>query len=830
MEGPIDDGLASSQPSGDMSLSSTRKSAFERELPKLLAGSPYRTFPEFETAFSTFQRDGFSSMTRTNNNSHANTGKEFFSYRCEKPRDEDKDKKCAFTILVRRKDNGLYYVSLGNNGLTEHKHEQLQGPTRLTAVLVNSLHEKIREQGANGKFGLDAQIAVVKEIYEEKNTVVTNRAYNRLRREIETSQFTTLLYKGLANTGALTLKIGETETTFPVEQMHPDLAAVIGLLRMTQHQYPTAYINVGFENNVLCYIFISLPQQRQWGAKWSDLVQLDDKAGVSTVAMHIATWIVVSPENHNLPAAFVLMDRNSVSNWTNFVEDAKKAFTCTEKNGFLRGIETVISDEAGCIASAVKTATGLTPDTCSFHFSQRMRAQYRPHMEKIQPILDLMNNLLQKDQHYNVPKWTHELEALISALPSGELKGNLRQMQMEVKQRTLATLRRFTNEKSSQSGSESQNSVLAKLQIASNVPLYSVVKKMVEYAEVKGLREQALRTPKRPQMLQMEAEVLGEVSKVASDHALEWMRKNFQDGLSYTLVVVKDTIPESQWKLTRIGAKPETSVRVTRTWDEKSDLVIWTCQSGCVAKGLPCRHIMAAARLRRMQDGASRALPVTSINSRWFRADLQRDLVLPLGSPLSLGGTALGVRDVGSLIQENALKRGEVPNSNPVEEPWEDEFGLEQDDLGDIPDHGSEEEQPVRIVGGQHAAVPLKPTEIRSAMREQFYLVQRLCGNNPEKMNAFIDVMKSFENQLAPKPLVPSLPASAVASGRPRTGRIKPGDEAKKTYRVKEHVVKARHNGKRIRGPVHCRNCGKTGHNSSTCKKEKRNKKAKRDE
>ena len=826
MEGSPSGGLSSSQPGGDLSQASIRKSAFESELKILLAGSPYPSLEAFEDACSKFQRDGFSSLTRSNTGNHPKTAKGFLSYRCEKSRDEDKNVKCGFTILVRRKEGGVYFVSLGNNGITEHKHQNLQGPTRLTTVLVNALQEKIREQGANGNFGLDAQLTVVKEMWEENQTVVGSRAYNRLRLQIEKSQFNTVMYKGLANAGELTLKIGESEKLFQLDKMDPDLAAVIGVLRLTQNQYPTAYINIGFANNVLCYIFISLPRQRQWGAKWSDLVQLDDKHGFCVLGMHIACWIVTSPENKNYPAAFVIMDRNSLSNWQNFVEDAKKAFTCAEKNGLLRKVETVISDEAGCIATAVETGLGVVRDRCYFHYLQRLRTQYRSHLDKVQPILDTMSNLLQKDQPYNVQKWCNEMDQQISALPNGDLKGDLRQMQQEVRQRNMAGLRRFTNLKNSQSGSESQNSVLAKLKIGSGVPLYSAMKTVVEYSEVKSLREEAPRKPHNQKMAQLEAEVLGVLSNAVSAHAMECLRENYAEGLNYTILVRKHTIPESQWKVTRIGARPETGVFVTRTFDQTSGIVIWECQSGCVAKGLPCRHIMAAARLQAVQGGDSRSLPLNTINTRWFRADLQRDLVLPNQSPLLIGGTALGVRPLESFLAEHAVEKGEVSNSNSKQD-WEDDLEWEQDlrDVHDVPNQGSEEERPVRVVGGQPAPIPLKPHEIESAMCEQFYQVKRLCAHNPEKMLAFTNVMKSFEDELAPKPLVPSLPPTAKAPGRPQTARIKPGDAAKKMakgkkaeYRLKQPVVKPRHNGKRIRGPTHCRRCGKPGHNASTCK------------
>lgn len=146
--------------------------------------------------------------------------------------------------------------------------------------------------------------------------------------------------------------------------------------------------------------------------------------------------------------------------------------------------------------------------------------------------------------------------------------------------------------------------------------------------------------------------------------------------------------------------------------------------------------------------------------------------------------------DLSTLSSQNTLE-------------WEQDLR----DVHDVPNQGSEEERPVRVVGGQPAPIPLKPHEIESAMCEQF----------------FTNVMKSFEDELAPKPLVPSLPPTAKAPGRPQTARIKPGDAAKKMakgkkaeYRLKQPVVKPRHNGKRIRGPTHCRRCGKPGHNAST--------------
>lgn len=164
-------------------------------------------------------------------------------------------------------------------------------------------------------------------------------------------------------------------------------------------------------------------------------------------------------------------------------------------------METVISDEAGCIATAVETGLGVVRDRCYFHYLQRLRTQYRSHLDKVQPILDTMNNLLQKDQPYNVQKWCNEMDQQISALPNGDLKN-------------------------SQSGSESQNSVLAKLKIGSGVPLYSAMKTVVEYSEVKSLREEAPRKPHNQKMAQLEAEVLGVLSNAVSAHAMECLREN----------------------------------------------------------------------------------------------------------------------------------------------------------------------------------------------------------------------------------------------------------------------------------------------------------------
>ena len=120
---------------------------------------------------------------------------------------------------------------------------------------------------------------------------------------------------------------------------------------------------------------------------------------------------------------------------------------------------------------------------------------------------------------------------------------------------------------------------------------------------------------------------------------------------------------------------------------------------------------------------------------------------------------------------------------------------------------------PVYQVDGKPLAIPLKPSEVRNEVLSDLRGIVTAIGLGPGSVEKLRDLQDTLQRWAAKSTAQP--PARHGVSVMPTVRTV----GAPQKLRLEAGPVKARHNGRRSKGPVTCSNCKEVGHTKTTCNK-----------
>jgi hypothetical protein len=461
------DHMSRADPSGDEKLA-----AFKFERDKLVAAVCSSERDALEL-LQGFMHRGYSAVAKNKEWAAKDKEKSTTFFRCEHGG-------CGFRLRLLRAGEA-YRFALGQNNAAVHSGHALEKPGRTSSFAVSFLQQQAQELRGEGRTGLDLVTAIAKSA-ADIGVDVQATAINHARRMLEKAKLHSRVFEGVDTSFLLSLGDGFLDARSG--DVDPAAAAVFGMLSKLQTQYRDAFLRVCVgANNVITYIFASLPRQRERGSLFGTMRLFDDKHGVSSSAYHLALCTVATNTGAEI-VAWALMAHSDGASWHQFVRDCTDAFLST-KGGPARKWCLSITDGDGQIASAVEAVDSSVEHwTCWFHFKRLVRTKFLRFKDEWEPLHDVVDKLLYCDRENEYAALIADAREKISRFADGGLRDMHTAVLDEIVAfRLLARSTKFTNCWNSQSAAESMNAVMKRVGVGADMSLPIVLDKLIDHME-----------------------------------------------------------------------------------------------------------------------------------------------------------------------------------------------------------------------------------------------------------------------------------------------------------------------------------------------------------